>query len=308
VSDECLRCGYDLRGIDNTQPCPECGLLAERSRRVSDELHDTRPRWLRSLAIGVTLIPLATVLLVAWPFVFASMSVWYYTRFARLGLPVTAWIIFPWLGVDLALLLFVVAVWLLAVREGYPPADREDARLRLALRVACLAPLAALVLAHVQNWFQVQSVYRRIAGPPAWLDYAVMIATTVACAPLPLLLFYRLRGLARRVHSAHLAEHCMIVGIGASLSFLYFAFAWVMLEHGDEWFGPHWTTRSQGWLIITGILATLGFLFALWSLYLLIRFAIAFWWAYRVLRQKWKVGDRAAAAGATASPIPAGSR
>jgi hypothetical protein len=35
-----------------------------------------------------------------------------------------------------------------------------------------------------------------------------------------------------------------------------------------------------------------GTLFALWSLYLLIRFAIAFSRAYRQLRKKWKRDDR----------------
>ena len=28
LSGECLRCGYDLRGIANERACPECGLLA----------------------------------------------------------------------------------------------------------------------------------------------------------------------------------------------------------------------------------------------------------------------------------------
>jgi hypothetical protein len=59
IRDECYRCGYDLRGIANAGVCPECGLLAERSRRVTDELHDTRPRWLRSLSRGIDLILLA---------------------------------------------------------------------------------------------------------------------------------------------------------------------------------------------------------------------------------------------------------
>jgi ribosomal protein S27AE len=37
TKDECHRCGYDLRWIGNESACPECGLLAERSRRVTDE-------------------------------------------------------------------------------------------------------------------------------------------------------------------------------------------------------------------------------------------------------------------------------
>ena len=42
AKDECYRCGYNLLGIADDQACPECGLLAQRSRRVTDELHDTR--------------------------------------------------------------------------------------------------------------------------------------------------------------------------------------------------------------------------------------------------------------------------
>ena len=41
--DDCYRCGYPLLGIDDEQACPECGLLARRSRRQTDELHNTRP-------------------------------------------------------------------------------------------------------------------------------------------------------------------------------------------------------------------------------------------------------------------------
>src|SRR5262245_57647691 len=68
-SDLCYRCGYDVRGIANEHPCPECGLLAERSRRVTDELHNTRPRWLRRLSLGVWLILLALAAAAIWPFV-----------------------------------------------------------------------------------------------------------------------------------------------------------------------------------------------------------------------------------------------
>ena len=60
--DGCLRCGYNLSGIANDQPCPECGLLAERSRRITDELHQTRPKWLKRLSRGVWLIVLALLL------------------------------------------------------------------------------------------------------------------------------------------------------------------------------------------------------------------------------------------------------
>jgi hypothetical protein len=218
---------------------------------------------------------------------------------------IVLWTLVPWLGVDVALLVFAAGVWLLTVREGYPPADRADGGLRLATRVALLVPLAALILAESKNFIELQSAYGAIRQPRAirLFEYVVPIVATVGCAPLPLLLFYRLRGLAKRARSAHLAEHCMIVGIGTSLSLIYVAGAWIVLAHGDEWFGENWTSRSNSALIVMAILATLAFLFALWSLYLMIRFAISFWRAGRLMRQKWRAGDAS-----SASPIPAGSR
>jgi len=65
--DQCYRCGYVLRGIGDDQPCPECGLLARRSRRPSDELHYTRPRWLRRVSRGSNLLLLAILLIVISP-------------------------------------------------------------------------------------------------------------------------------------------------------------------------------------------------------------------------------------------------
>ena len=72
----CYRCGYDLRGIADDQPCPECGLLAERSRRMTDELHNTRPRWLRRISLGVWLILLSLVVLCTWLITLNDMSRW----------------------------------------------------------------------------------------------------------------------------------------------------------------------------------------------------------------------------------------
>src|SRR5688500_7930513 len=66
-ADDCYRCGYALHGIADDQPCPECGLLARRSRRVTDDLHRTRPRWLRRITIGVALLLVAIVLIATLP-------------------------------------------------------------------------------------------------------------------------------------------------------------------------------------------------------------------------------------------------
>jgi hypothetical protein len=116
---------------------------------------------------------------------------------------------------------------------------------------------------------------------------------SVGCLPLPLLMFVRLRGLAKRARSAHLAEHCMIVGIGTSVSLAYVSLALLLLYNGDQWFGDNWSSRSNASMGLLLALWTSALLFALWSVYLLIRFAIAFGSAARKLRHKWRVDDRA---------------
>ena len=60
-ANACFRCGYNLHSIADDQPCPECGLLALRSRHESDELHDTRPKWLTSISWGANLMLLSIV-------------------------------------------------------------------------------------------------------------------------------------------------------------------------------------------------------------------------------------------------------
>src|SRR5262245_33731572 len=80
-ADECFRCGYALRGIADDQACPECGLLAERSRRVTDELHDTRPKWLRKLAIGTWMILLSIAIVFPWAGIRLAMSPWISRQF-----------------------------------------------------------------------------------------------------------------------------------------------------------------------------------------------------------------------------------
>ena len=61
-----------------------------------------------------------------------------------------------------------------------------------------------------------------------------------------------------------------------------------------ETFGlpSHWAERSRASLVLLAVLGTLTLLFVLWSLYLLVRFAVAFGRASRLLRRKWLAADR----------------
>lgn len=60
----CGRCGYDLRGLDESQRCPECGaaILPAESRRL---LVHASPLWLRTLTRGLWWLELSFGLLLA---------------------------------------------------------------------------------------------------------------------------------------------------------------------------------------------------------------------------------------------------
>ena len=101
---------------------------------------------------------------------------------------------------------------LTAWREHYPPADLADAWLRRSLRIATTVPLMLVVLFSVMEALAASSEVWRLAW---WLGWSLAIGlAVVGIIPLPLLIMLRLRGLAKRARSAHLAEHCLIVGIG----------------------------------------------------------------------------------------------
>ena len=282
-----------LRGIDDAQPCPECGLLARRSRRPSDELHYTRPRWLRRVSRGSNLLLLAILLIVISPalslLLMKLTNATIPTRGLRWALP-----LIPLLNIDLAALLLLAGAWLLASPEGYPPADRSDRGRRWILRLLAFAPLVGVVAKNMERYL--------IANGGYWgvYDYdwnpitLAMAAAMVGSVPLPMLLFAQLRGIARRARSAHLAEHSTIVGVGTSAMIaVYLVFAAFVINSADWGFGERWIQRSPvalGLLLATSVAALL---FAIWSIYLLVLFAIAFRRASRQLRGAWRDDDRA---------------
>jgi hypothetical protein len=315
--DDCYRCGYDLRGIADDQACPECGLLAQRSRRETDELHHTRPNWLKRLSLGVW-----TILLGLGAFLFgltfqATLEDEFSSSIRNLSLPASQTYrlqqAFPLVLVAIPFALLVSGCWMLTTREGYPPADNRDRWRRRLLRVASLVPLFGISLTLVAQtglgWYYESSYLRFSQGAPpqdsAWdrmlsLWYVVAFApllTIVLSSPLPVLLFFQLRSLARRARSAHLAEHCAIVGIGAGASVLYAAAFYALNVYAEQLhLGTTWSTSSTSSLLLAVLLSTAAILFMLWSLYLLIRFAIAFRLAARSLHSTWRRDDRSLSA------------
>jgi hypothetical protein len=80
-----------------------------------------------------------------------------------------------------------------------------------------------------------------------------------------------------------------------SSALLYAAVMSIIFAFADRWgLDPNWTSRSAVSLVLMVLCGVSATLLMFWSVYLLIRFAIAFHSAARELRQKWKRDDRAA--------------
>jgi hypothetical protein len=296
--DECHRCGYDLRGIANDRPCPECGLLAQRSRRETDELHNSHPRWLGSMSWGFDLVLAGFAITVAWPFVCAAIvSIFNLIQSPRLWLA----------GFDVGVLTFLLGIILLTQSEGHLPGDRADRRLRLWLRLAALPPIVALALASIKNELPFHHIYPFSVGRNELMsrsEFIVDFLLTLGLVPLPLLLFLRLRGLARRVPTKSLDRNCAGVGIGASAALLWMTGLLVLFNRAESWgLGPKWSTRSNAALFLVVLLIVAGLLLSVRGVSLLVRFAITFHSGARQLRHHWSRDDRSIAPTAAAPNV-----
>src|SRR5262249_23944264 len=61
----CVHCGYNLKTLQSTMRCPECGLLASDTVTLSAELSRSRPGWLRWLVAGNLLLLVSRILVLA---------------------------------------------------------------------------------------------------------------------------------------------------------------------------------------------------------------------------------------------------
>jgi hypothetical protein len=296
--DVCYRCGYDLTGIGDETPCPECGLLARRSRRPTDELHYTRPRWLCRISRGTNLLLLAVLLFGASPALAVVLTKLSYAMFPARGYE---WLLphVPLLAVHAAALCALAGAWFLASKEGYPPADRADRIRRILLRIVAISPIVGATAKSMERHLIFNGGYWGIYDY-TWNPLAIAMAASMAgTIALPIIVFATLRDLAKRARSAHLAEHCTIVGMGTSAVLAYGVLR-VSLFYGGV-FDIKWLQRSTPGMALMLVMFVGGLLFAIWSVYLLVRFTIAFRRTSRQLRAAWREDDRAIDAATTVS-------
>ena len=151
---KCVRCGYNLRGLETTGACPECGTAitgGKKSVRLADNLVDAPIGYIRLMAFGMGL-QASSVLVVAVQFFLPST--WAIGPLSVRGLLFTLGTL-AWFG----------AAWIVTVRR--PRTERivfdpilDNRHIRLACRLTQgLAALAAMVawagFAAGWGWLQV---------------------------------------------------------------------------------------------------------------------------------------------------------
>lgn len=303
TSVRCARCGYDLRGVADDEPCPECGLLAERSRLRSEHLVEATPGWLRTLAIGSGLILLAHVIAIAWLPSFnllLSASAPRYTIVNSGGWTryVSTPSRFDWFYrhsdliylcvYDLTVLMLIAGVWLVSRRQPGLPPQAQFGTLRRWLRISPFPPLLALGVAHGLLFSRGYLGGYQFDAP----QLAVLLLLTIGSAPLPVLLFVWLRRLAQRVLHPRLAEHATIVAIGYAGTLVIIPVLAGIYYYESRYGRTHWDGRSPFALGIIIFYIVSIVLFGGWTALNCLRFILAFAKAYRGARRKWEEADR----------------
>lgn len=293
----CLRCGYDLRGVPDDAACPECGLLAERSRRPTDALRDARPKWLRSLSAGVWLMLLAVAFGVAWP-VFMDPQyilpiVQYFVDYLSTLTPmyIMVWLLGPG-GIAFASALFWAGAFLVTRPEFSPQRQKMAGGTRLRRAIRLLAAVPALGITVITGISLYQWINSTGGSNTATLA-SLAIAFVLAIVPLPVLLMALLRALAVRLGSPHLAEHCRIVGWLAAGAIVTGMCIIVLFENAEKLgLSPNFTEGGLAYLLAMLTAMTAMLLSALWFLYVMIRFALFFGRESRARRRAWRDADR----------------
>ena len=315
-SPPCVRCGYDLTGLDDRRPCPECGLLAGFSRADAGDLKNNRPQWLGRLSLGALLTAASLLLVVAVPWALraAEQAVydpvfrsWRQTgafgpgprtsqMWASLGEDVAGfitnanagdWLAFAvWFGLAVMPGVLVIAgVWLLT---GDPRSARRDpaGRRRASRLFACL-PLALTLVLLVGRLgtFDFEHVL-------TVEQYGVDLTLPLVGGALFALLTRRMTVLARRAPAPLLAADSPKVGYTAAAGLALLPLGGWGMEALLDWRdAPPWLDALV--LSTLGVGAAVLLTAVLWSAYLLVRYSVAFAQSRRQARAAFEAADRA---------------
>jgi hypothetical protein len=252
----CIRCGYNLRGQEQSGRCPECGLKAYWSFRAPQKLSEYPATWVTAMARAVRLLAITYGGL----FAFLLLACLDYLPRIR---------VLPSIGFLMASMLQLIGMWMLSSRSGHW-SERAAPINRWLVRIT---PAGLVVASAASIWLMLD-----YHPEFEWVFFAGMLIGGLA----PTAAFIRLRAVARLIADRGLAEHSAIVGYG----FLFTAAAMtafaVILAHSKS------VGRDIMGLIVTGMLATALLLFLLWGAFILVCCVVDFGRAAKVAREEWK--------------------
>lgn len=240
----CAECGYNLKGLESSGLCPECGApcSAGVSARVEDgrviddgDIGQTPVSYLLPLAGAVLACGLAGMVL-AW-FVFILLFKSAEPAQVRIALAgATAWTI--------GVLILLRGRPTPAAAESLPNAGDAPLALRLIVAVTQPAWVAAVALAHLE-----------LTGV-AWAGWGKYAALAIACVGLPgvpVLVSYTAQWAMCQTLAEWLRNGAWALGIGAAVAapiraLAAFKFTWVIILYFPE---------AVGWLLwFAGLIGT----------------------------------------------------
>ncbi|HUU95917.1 MAG TPA: hypothetical protein VM487_09255 [Phycisphaerae bacterium] len=144
----CLKCGYNLRGLQQAGRCPECGTPVGLSIH-GDLLCYAEPGYVNKLARGSRWIMRGlTIGVLCFVLFFVSGFVLVFSAMVGsfLGLPVGAWLTVLGLGMLAAAIMVLVGVWFLTTPQpGVFQTDKRDTARRL-VRICILVSFLGMAL------------------------------------------------------------------------------------------------------------------------------------------------------------------
>jgi hypothetical protein len=209
----CVRCGYDLRGLELDHPCPECGVPVAASASKAN-LPFAAPWWLRSLRAGlmlllVSLAGLASVWVLLFVLVLAEIDL--------RGEPAIADALFrPALGLSLIFAIMGVLGAMLAFRRD--PGDRQPPRRPEARRVSVILAASSGVMGMLAL---VPGLLGGKAGPFVFIVLALCLSG-LSLTAIPVFAALLRRSPARSGASA--GALALLVGGTEAVLFVYAAF------------------------------------------------------------------------------------
>jgi len=166
----CVKCGYDLSGLDPGGSCPECGAPVAGALR-GDLLAAADPSWLRSVYRGLNLVAIGSIIVLLRVPTFGLIAVTAEDLFDAVPM---LWTIWEFLTGPLGVAFFLVGVTDITILDPRLSLRNQPIGLRRLTRWTAVGALVALGLRAANNVFVDTSsgaleVLHNVVGTVGWL-------------------------------------------------------------------------------------------------------------------------------------------